>query len=71
MTLIIESPIVIKDSVNVAFLNSRESPGSTNKDQEITFNMTIYGEINKTDIKTREIVPRSPGKWFTKKVKKI
>ena len=72
LTLIIESPIVIKESVNIAFLNSKESPASTNKDQEITFNMTIYGETNKIDIKKREkLYQEAQANGLLKKLKRF
>ena len=72
LTLIIESPIVIKESVNVAFLNSREAPGSNNKENEITFNMTIYGETNKIDIKKREkLYQEAQANGLLKKLKRF
>ena len=54
MTLIIESPVVIKESVNVAFLNRIDTSISATKDKVTTFNTVIYGETKKIDIKNRE-----------------
>ena len=56
LTLIIESPVVIKESVNVAFLNREEKSISGTKDKVITFNIAIYGETKKIDIKNRELL---------------
>ena len=54
LTLIIESPVVIKESVNVAFLNRIDTSISATNDKVTTFNIVIYGEIKKIDIKNRE-----------------
>ena len=54
LTLIIESPVISRDTVKVDQINRKELNNSMNKDVEINYEMKIYGEISKLDLKKRE-----------------
>ena len=54
ITLIIESPIIQKDSVSLSQLNRKENPKSSKIKGESKFDLQIYGDINKLDLKRRE-----------------
>ena len=54
LTLIIESPVILKDTVKVDKLNKKELNNSMNKNLEINYEMQIYGDISKLKIKERE-----------------
>ena len=54
ITLIIESPIIQKNSVSVSQLNRKENPKASNSKGDSTFDLQIYGDINQLDIKRRE-----------------
>ena len=72
LTLIIESPVVIKESVKVAFLNRSESSISSNQDKKINFNIAIYGETKKIDIKKREkLYEEAQANGLLKKLKRF
>ena len=72
LTLIIESPVVIKESVNVAFLNRIDTSISATKDKVTTFNIVIYGETKKIDIKNREkLYEESQANGLLKKLKRF
>ena len=72
LTLIIESPVVIKESVNVAFLNRIDTSISATNDKVTTFNIVIYGETKKIDIKNREkLYEEAQANGFLKKLKRF
>ena len=72
LTLIIESPVVIKESVNVAFLNRIDTSTSASKDKVTTFNISIYGETKKIDIKNREkLYEEAQANGLLKKLKRF
>lgn len=72
LTLIIESPVVIKESVNVAFLNRIDTSISATKDKVTTFNIVIYGETKKIDIKNREkLYEEAQANGLLKKLKRF
>ena len=54
LTLIIESPVILKDSTKVDQLNRKELNSSMNKKMKINYEIQIYGQVNKLDVKTRE-----------------
>ena len=54
ITLIIESPIIQKNSVSISQLNRKENPKSSKLKGESKFDLQIYGDINKLDLKRRE-----------------
>ena len=55
ITLIIESPVVKRDTVNIENL-SRELNQSTNSKDKPNFNLKLYGNIMKIDISQREVL---------------
>ena len=55
ITLIIESPVVNRDTVNIESL-SRELNQSTNSKGKPNFNLKLYGNIMKIDISQREVL---------------
>ena len=55
ITLIIESPVVKRDTVNIENL-SRELNQSTNSKGKPNFNLKLYGNIMKIDISQREVL---------------
>ena len=72
LTLIIESPVVIKESVNVAFLNRIDTSISATKDKVTNFNIVIYGETKKIDIKNREkLYEEAQANGLLKKLKRF
>ena len=72
MTLIIESPVVIKESVNVAFLNRIDTSISATNDKVTTFNIVIYGETKKIDIKNSEkLYEEAQANGLLKKLKRF
>ena len=72
LTLIIESPVVIKESVSVAFLNRVDTSTSATKDKVTTFNIAIYGETKKIDIKNREkLYEEAQANGLLKKLKRF
>jgi len=72
LTLIIESPVVIKESVSVAFLNRVDTSISATKDKVTTFNIAIYGETKKIDIKNREkLYEEAQANGLLKKLKRF
>ena len=54
LRLIIESPVITRDTVKVDKINRKELNSSKNKNVEINYEMQIYGEISKLDLKKRE-----------------
>ncbi len=54
LTLIIESPVISKDTVKVDKLNKKELNNSMNKSLEINYEMQIYGDVIKLNLKKRE-----------------
>ena len=54
LTLIIESPVISRDTVKVDQINRKELNSSMSKNVEINYEMKIYGEISKLDLKKRE-----------------
>ena len=54
ITLIIESPIIEKNSVSVSQLKRKEGSNSRKYKGDYNFDLQIYGDINKLDIKSRE-----------------
>lgn len=72
LTLIIESPVVIKESVSVAFLNRVDTSISATKDKVTTFNIAIYGDTKKIDIKNREkLYEEAQANGLLKKLKRF
>ena len=72
LTLIIESPVVIKESVSVAFLNRVDTSTSATKDKVTTFNIAIYGDAKKIDIKNREkLYEEAQANGLLKKLKRF
>ena len=55
ITLIIESPVVKRDTVNIENL-SRDLNQSTNSKGKPNFNLKLYGNIMKIDISQREVL---------------
>jgi len=55
ITLIIESPVVKRDTVNIENL-SRELSQSANSKDKPNFNLKLYGNIMKIDISQREVL---------------
>tara|TARA_Y100001968_G_C19453672_1_gene770576 strand:+ start:4577 stop:5302 length:726 start_codon:yes stop_codon:yes gene_type:complete len=54
ITLIIESPIIERNSVQIAKLNKDNSQVSSNSNIALNFDLELYGQISKIDIKKRE-----------------
>ena len=54
LTLIIESPVILKDTVKVDQLNKKELNNTLNKNLEVNYEMQIYGDISKLNLKKRE-----------------
>ena len=54
ITLIIESPIIQKNSVSINQLKRKEDSKSRKYKGDYKFDLQIYGDINKLDIKSRE-----------------
>jgi hypothetical protein len=54
LTLIIESPIINKDSVTLNQLSSKDSSQNINSKSETNFDIEIFGQVLKIDNKKRE-----------------
>lgn len=54
ITLIIESPVIIKESVSINQVNRKDFVESGQASKVANFEMDIYGEVTKLDIKKRE-----------------
>ena len=54
LTLVVESPIIKKNSVTVKKLSRETENQSSNNSSKINFDLEIYGEILKLDIQKRE-----------------
>jgi len=61
ITLIIESPIIQKNSVSISKLNRKENSKSSKLKGDSKFDLQIYGDINKLDIKRREELYKESG----------
>lgn len=72
LTLIIESPIIIKETVKVSKINRKESSNSVNNSSDITFEIALYGQTNKLNMKERENLYReSEANGLLKKLKRF
>tara|TARA_Y100000589_G_scaffold319600_1_gene348350 strand:+ start:85 stop:810 length:726 start_codon:yes stop_codon:yes gene_type:complete len=54
LTLIIESPVILKNSTKVDQLNRKDLNSSMKENIEINYEIQVYGQVNKLDKKTRE-----------------
>ena len=72
ITLIVESPLILKDSVNIDQVNRKDSPKTGNSDPIPDFEMEIYGAIKKLDVaKRKDLYIESKANGLLQKLKRF
>ena len=72
ITLIVESPLILKDSVNINQVNRKDSPKTGNSDPIPDFEMEIYGAIKKLDVaKRKDLYIESKANGLLQKLKRF
>ena len=72
ITLIVESPLILKDSVSIDQVNRKDSPKTGNSDPIPDFEMEIYGAIKKLDVaKRKDLYIESKANGLLQKLKRF
>ena len=72
ITLIVESPLILKDSLNINQVNRRDSAKTSNSDPIPDFEMEIYGAIKKLDMaKRKDLYIESKANGLLQKIKRF
>ena len=72
ITLIVESPVILKESVNINQVNRKDIAKSSNSDPDPDFEMEIYGAIRKLELaKRKDLYIESKAKGLLQKLKRF